>query len=206
MPKRLFLWSFARWDGSGAIMVRSRRPKFKRSPHRRKPRSRFADWWVIWRMPILLLIVMAVWWFGFRPEPAEQDWVSIDARFSLCGESTGDRTPGCVVDGDTVIIGYGESRRRIRLTGFDTPELDGACAAETDAAQQAKLYLHAWLNDAPFEWSGGTSPPRDQYGRELREVRRTTNGEAQEYLAETMIEAGLAADNSWGAWPTEWCP
>ena len=187
-------------------MVLRRRPRFKRSPRHRKPRSRFADWWVIWRMPILLLIVMAVWWFGFRPQPVEQEWVSIDDRFALCGEPGGTRAPGCVVDGDTVIIGFGEARRRIRLTGFDTPELDGACEAETAAARRAKVHLHQWLNNGPFEWTGGMAPPRDQYGRELREVRRVIAGDAPEYLAATMIEAGLASDNGWGAWPTEWCP
>ncbi len=194
-------------DSRGA-MVRRLRPQFRRSAQRR---SRFADWWLIWRMPILLLIVMAVWWFGFRPEPQPQEWTEVRHRFALCSEpvASADRAPGCVVDGDTVVIGFGNERRRIRLTGFDTPELEGACEAETALANRARLRLHQWLNSGTFEWSGGADPPRDQYGRELREVRRGadgSDGRKGEYLADTMIESGLASDSGWGAFPAEWCP
>ncbi|MEP3422301.1 MAG: hypothetical protein ABJN35_11245 [Erythrobacter sp.] len=182
------------------------RPTNRRS--RKRPRSRFADWWVIWRMPILLLIVMAVWWFGFRPDPEDRDWVNINQPFALCGErSTGSaRELGCVVDGDTVVIGFGDNRRRIRLTGFDTPEMDGSCPAETALADRARVHLRQWLNEGAFEWTGGVDPPRDQYGRELREVRRRIDDSSREYLADTMIDAGLASDNGWGRSGEEWCP
>lgn len=126
--------------------------------------------------------------------------------FSLCAErrSGAERAAGCVVDGDTVAIGFGEDRRRIRLTGFDTPELNGACDAESTLAQTARDRLHDWLAQGPFEWSGADGPPYDRYGRELREVRRSVPGGGTEYLADTMVESGLAAPNGWGG-RGEWC-
>ncbi|WP_340588504.1 hypothetical protein [Erythrobacter alti] len=42
--------------------------------------------------------------------------------------------------------------------------------------------------------------PFDQYGRELRAARR-----GDEYLADVMIEGGLARDNGWGAGKADWC-
>ena len=187
-------------------MTRRRsRPRFKRKP---ASPSRLHDWWLVWRMPVLLLTVMAVWWFGFRTSTEEQDWAEVDTRFGLCGErSPGtSRETGCVVDGDTLVIGFGAERRRIRLIGFDTPEIDGACKTESDLARAAQLRLYQWLSEGTFEWSGASQPPYDQYGRELREVRRRTAADTgPEYLAETMIESGLAAENGWGAWPHDWC-
>lgn len=181
---------------------RRSRPRFRRPAAR--PRSRLSDWWLLWRVPMLLLIVMAVWWFGFRPMQAEQGWVSETGRFPLCGAGSG-RAAGCVVDGDTLMIGFGSERRRIRFTGFDAPELDGACEAERELAEAARARLQQWLAQGHFEWDGADDPPRDQYGRELREVRRTAPDGPREYLAETMIQSGLAAESGWGAEPADWC-
>ena len=176
-------------------VVRFRRPR---------KRSRLLTWWIMWRVPALLLIVMAGWWFGVRPVMEEQGWVRVDREFGLCG-ARGSGVQGCVVDGDTVIIGFGDDRRRIRLTGFDAPELDGACPAENEAAAIARDALHTWLSEGAFEWNGAEDPPYDQYGRELRAVRRVTGEGNREYLAETMIERGLAAESGWGATPKDWC-
>ncbi len=179
---------------------RSRTPRFKRG----RPSNRLLTWWVLWRVPALLLIVMAAWWFGVRPVMEEQGWVRVDHDFALCGER-GNGAVGCVVDGDTLILGFGNDRRRIRLTGYDAPELDGACPAESEAAVLARDALHAWLGEGAFEWNGADDPPFDQYGRELRAVRRITGQGRREYLAETMIGRGLAAESGWGAVPKDWC-
>ncbi|RIV83922.1 thermonuclease family protein [Aurantiacibacter zhengii] len=108
------------------------------------------------------------------------EWDAVERQFSVCGQGS---SPACVVDGDTLRIGD----RRIRLTGFDAPEMDGACDAERRLARVARDELAAWLNLGRFEMDGGTNPPRDDYGRELRAIRR--GGEA---LADTMAERGLA--------------
>ncbi|MEL7217534.1 MAG: hypothetical protein AAGK01_03780 [Pseudomonadota bacterium] len=161
-------------------------------------------WWVVWRVPVLLGIVMAVWWFAIRPTIDDTHWVRVTQEFSKCGEPNS-RSAGCVVDGDTVIVGFGKDRRRIRLTGFDAPEIEGACEAERNAAISARSALHEWLGSGPFEWDGADAPPYDQYGRELREARRTTSDGSHTYLADMMLERGLAAETGWGAEPKDWC-
>ncbi|MEM7779470.1 MAG: hypothetical protein AAF697_03650 [Pseudomonadota bacterium] len=162
------------------------------------------DWWLLWRVPVLALIVMAAWWFGFRPIAMEQGWVEVTEDFALCG-GEGPTAAGCVVDGDTLVIGFGSERRRIRLTGFDAPELEGACGLEEVLAQSAKEELHKWLGEGPFEWNGDADPPRDQYGRELRAARRILPDGSRDYLADAMIATGLAAESGWGTTPRDWC-
>lgn len=181
---------------------RSSAPRFKRP--RRSASSRLADWWLIWRVPILLTIVMATWWFVFRPITQEQGWVAVTDRFAICG-APGPSEAGCVVDGDTLVIGFGPERRRIRLTGFDAPELEGACPAESRLAIAAQGRLHQWLGEGAFEWNGADDPPYDQYGRELRAARRTSPDGRTETLADAMIASGLASESGWGAEERDWC-
>lgn len=118
--------------------------------------------------------------FGWLPGTLGRDWDPVERQFTVCGQQS---SAACVVDGDTVRIG----NRRIRLTGYDAPELQGQCDAERQLAQVARDELAAWLNLGAFEMDGGSDPPRDQYGRELRELRR-----GGELLADTMIQRGLA--------------
>ncbi|MBV7265270.1 thermonuclease family protein [Erythrobacter ani] len=159
---------------------------------------------MLWRTPALLVIVSAAWWFLYRPYVHEQGWVKVADEFALCGEPWSGAA-GCVVDGDTIVIGNGRDRRRVRLTGFDAPELNGACAAETERAQDARRALHDWLSRGPFEWNGDIDPPRDQYGRELREVRRVLPDGSREYVGRVLVDRNLASDNGWEAIPTDWC-
>ncbi len=161
-------------------------------------------WWVLWRVPILVAILSGVWWYGVRPIAHERGWVRVEDRFAICGAG-GARADGCIIDGDTVIIGFGPQRRRIRFTGFDAPELNGACPAERELAIAARTALADWLDRGTFEWNGADDPPRDRYGRELREVRRAQPGKAPEYLAPTMIARGLASEGGWGADAIDWC-
>lgn len=126
-----------------------------------------------------------------------RDSEETDLRFTLCGEQG---SAACVIDGDTLAIG----QRRIRLTGFDAPELDGSCDAEKAKASEARVALRDWLNRDLFLMGGGDDVARDQYGRELRDVwRRTDQGD--EWVSEWMIQQGLAADNSWSGSEIDWC-
>ena len=161
---------------------------------------------MMWRVPLLALIVMSVWWFGFRPFVAvgPDDWVLVERNFKVCGERGGGPAQGCVIDGDTLAIGFGEGSRRIRITGYDAPELDGACEAESTQAIRARDALHTWLSHGGIEWSGADDPPYDKYGRELRELRRPLTDGRYEYLAERMIEADLG-DSGWGTSERDWC-
>lgn len=142
---------------------------------------------------VVLVLVLGAWLLlrdVLQPPPPVS---AVDMRFGICGERGG---AACVIDGDTLAIG----QRRVRLTGYDAPELEGACEAERAKARAAREELHAWLAKGRFSWTGGTAPPRDQYGRELREARR---GDA--LLADHMIAAGLAEGSGWGAQSIDWC-
>ena len=186
-------------------MNRSRsrfRPRFRtgRSPKR----PGLLSWWNLWRVPTVVTLVAAIWWFGVRPIADEQGWVPVDEPVSLCG--VGERTAICVVDGDTLRIDRREERpRRIRLIGFDAPEMEGACEAESAVARQARTAVLAWLGQGAFEWNGAQDPPYDQYGRELREVRRQNPDGSVDYLADTLADAGLADRSGWGELETDWC-
>lgn len=137
-------------------------------------------------------------WQGFGGDLGGDWQVQGSGTFVLCGE--GRRAARCVVDGDTVMIGA----RRIRLTGYDAPEMDGACEAERLLAARARAALHDWLNRGPFALDGGDDPPRDAYGRELRAARRD-DAAGQQWLADTMVDAGLARTTGWGAGEAGWC-
>ena len=156
----------------------------------------------MWRVPVLAAIAIGLWWFAVHPAVTEHGWVRVTDPFALCGE--GNRAAGCVIDGDTLFLGSRPNHRRIRLTGFDAPELNGACEEEVLLARAARLRLYQWLQEGAFEWDGADDPPRDQYGRELRAARRQTEG-GHETLADAMIESGLASPSGWGTSPVDWC-
>ncbi|MBX7539446.1 thermonuclease family protein [Qipengyuania sphaerica] len=190
-----------------------RLPAYRRKPKPNRPKVRNAKWtagrrrrggghgrWQAFKKsaPWVLLVVLVTLWLilGDRlrePEHPEQ-LVEVALDFRLCPEQ--EWGAPCVIDGDTVAIG----KRRVRLTGYDAPEMDGPCDAERAKAMQARDALLTWLIKGRFSWTGGSEPPYDRYGRELREARR-----GEELLAEHMIAAGLAEEMGWGAQKREWC-
>ena len=94
---------------------------------------------------------------------------------------------GCRVthvhDGDTVTLRCDGRAETARLIGLDTPELDGACAHERDAAQAARAALAARVRAATevrVAFEG-----HDRYGRAL--VRLWLDGTE---AAEAMLAAG----------------
>lgn len=159
---------------------------------RRTARWRAARWWLLLAVLVAGGLVLTRW------PGIGGDWqVQQGGAFTLCGET---RARRCVIDGDTVMLG----ERRVRLTGYDAPELDGACEAERLLARRAQAAVRDWLNRGPFELDGGADPPRDAYGRELRAARRD-DAAGQEWLADAMLEAGLARRTGWGAGEAGWC-
>ena len=146
------------------------------------------------RLVALVIAALALAWlvFGDRLGP-QPELGEVDIPFGLCGERG---AAACVIDGDTLAIG----KRRIRLTGFDAPEMEGACEAESARARAARSALHGWLAEGPFEWTADADTTYDRYGRELREARR-----GEETLADHMIEADLAEGSGWGAVRRDWC-
>ena len=68
-----------------------------------------------------------------------------------------------VIDGDTITW---KQTTRVRLMGFDTPELSGRCNLERRLAQDAKGKLHSLLA-AATDIELVNRSERDQYGRLL---------------------------------------
>lgn len=86
-----------------------------------------------------------------------------------------------VVDGDTIVTASGE---KVRLMGFDTPEIRGKCPRERELARQATALLRRLAGSGlKLERRG-----RDRYRRTLA-VARTPAGED---VAAALIRAGLA--------------
>ena len=166
-----------------------RPPRFDAAWNRRRT---WLGRWRKWRGLLLLTIAGAfAWWIASGPgwKLGERlgigaQWTERSDRFAICGQRP---ARACVIDGDTVMIG----QRRIRLTGFDAPELEGGCDAESALALQSQAALREWLNRAPFQLDGGAEPARDDYGRELRAVRRIVEGRT-EWLEDDMIDRHLA--------------
>ena len=156
-------------------------------------RRRRAAWWRAWRWWLGLGMVLAAAALLARWPGMGGEWQVVDARFAICGQG---RAVNCVVDGDTIMLGG----QRVRLTGYDAPELAGQCEAERRLALLARDALADWLGRGAFALDGGADPPRDPYGRELRAARRD-DAAGQERLAETMIERGLGRRDG----SRDWC-
>ncbi len=171
-----------------------RPPEFDRQWQRQR---RWQARWRSWRpwLAVAAIVAFSAWLSGLPSVLRSGERTEL--RFILCGTGSG---PACVIDGDTLAIG----QRRVRLEGFDAPEVDGACEAERRKAAAARGALLAWLNRGPFMLGGAADPPRDQYGRELREAWRIGDG-SEERLADAMIAAGLADSTGWGASRRDWC-
>lgn len=171
-----------------------RPPQFDRKWNRRR------RWSARWRSARVGLVLAAIFgasvWLTGLPTVLRPATLT-EARFTLCGVH---HSNACVIDGDTIAFGD----RRIRLSGFDAPELDGACEAERLKAREARGALLAWLNRGAFYVDGGDEPPRDKYGRELRSAWRITDGR-DDWLSEEMLAQGLAEDDSWSGARVAWC-
>ena len=150
----------------------------------------------LWRrIPAWLVIAVAagaIGWFVRQPGNGEI-WVQQSTGFTLCENRA---SSACVIDGDTIMIG----KRKIRMSGYNAPELAGECSEEKSLALESRGALVQWLNAGPFLMSGGDVPPYDKYGRELREFRR-----GNDWLADVMIRGGLAQQSGWGFVRGGWC-
>lgn len=148
----------------------------------------------------LALILAGAAWIAGLPNMGGS-WKAESQRFTICGQG---RSQACVIDGDTIAIGYPPKGRKIRMSDYNAPELSGECPAESALALAARAALLEWLNRGPFEMSGGDDPPYDQYGRELRALKRSAPGGSDDWLVDTML-ASKTARSEWGDRGGNWC-
>jgi len=131
------------------------------------------------------------------PTFLQSDRERISGNFTRCGLGRGYY---CVIDGDTFRIG----ERRVRVVGIDTAEVDASCRAEADQAQWSTTALQSWLNKGAFDMTARIDEPNDQYGRELRILKRTNSDGRIDRLADWMQTNGGARDYL-GGWRGGWC-
>lgn len=97
----------------------------------------------------------------------------------------------CVVDGDTIWL----DGEKIRLSTFNSPEMNGICRRERQLARKAQRRLSALLSSAPF---GVERHGTDVYDRTLARVNRH-GGE----IGPIMVAEGLA--HRWQGYRRDWC-
>ena len=99
-------------------------------------------------------------------------------------------------DGDTFTVhDRTGGREKIRIENIDTPEIDGACAAERVAALQAKDELADQMSGHRIQL---VRSDLDRYGRQLARVAVDRRD-----VGETLIEHGLV--RRWDSWRKPWC-
>lgn len=132
---------------------------------------------------------------GWKIAPVERQveaasLVSANQTFAMpiCGSG---KRINCVVDGDTIWV-RGE---KIRLQGFNAPEMNGSCDRERQMAVQARDELQRSLNGPAFtiERNG-----MDRYGRTLATIR--VGGRD---VGAGLISKGLA--HEWRGYKENWC-
>jgi micrococcal nuclease len=103
-----------------------------------------------------------------------------------------------VVDGDTLQMTCGGVQHRVRLLGFDTPEVShAACSAERAAGERSTRILQGLVAGGPV--TSVRFKGQDRYGRDLADV--AIGGRD---LAEAMLRSGGALPYS-GRRRPDWC-
>ena len=149
------------------------------------------------RLTWMAVMVIAI--LGTASGPVLGSFLVDGARFQpLVEENSGCRVTS-VTDGDTVRMRCpGRAEERVRLTGFDTPELfSPGCRAEHRAAIQAKTALQDRIRAA--DTLDITRRGTDRYGRTLAELR--LDGQS---VARLMIADGHARAYAGGT-RASWC-
>lgn len=162
-----------------------------------KRRSR----WSAWKPWLGLVLLLSVWWaldhYWLKEPPLKGTPQQVAQQFHRCGAGRG---PNCVVDGDTFIM----TRRHIRITGIDAPEIGtkARCPAEAAQAEAAANELLRLLNQGPFTMQASQDGLRDEYGRELMTVTRP--GPPPQDIAKALIASGTVRTYDYGA-RQPWC-
>jgi endonuclease YncB( thermonuclease family) len=100
-----------------------------------------------------------------------------------------------VIDGDTIDV----NGTRVRLADINAPEIASPkCTAEAALGRKAKRRLAELIGEGPIEVVSISGRDLDQYGRELRIVRRDGRS-----LGDVLVSEGLA--QHWNGPRRVWC-
>ena len=154
---------------------------------------------------------------------ARWSWTGVSATLAaaVCGAMAPAATPSLsgpiparvieVVDGDTLVV---EARiwidhvvtTRVRLSGVDAPELNGACPAERVAARAARDYLGARLADGAPDGPLGAEVVLHEvrWGKYAGRVLARVTTAAGTDLAAALLSAGHARPYAGGR-RAGWC-
>lgn len=103
-----------------------------------------------------------------------------------------------VVDGDTLHLDCGAGERKVRLLGYDTPEVyHPKCAAEAEAGRKATDFLAGLVASGPV--TALSVQGQDRYGRDL-----ATISIAGTDVTGYMLASGLAQPYTGHKHPN-WC-
>jgi endonuclease YncB( thermonuclease family) len=103
-----------------------------------------------------------------------------------------------VVDGDTLHLDCGAGERKVRLLGFDTPEIyHPLCPAEKTAGEAATARLQGLVGSGPV--TAVVFQGHDRYGRDLASL--AIGGQD---VAGYMLASGLALPYAGHKHP-DWC-
>jgi micrococcal nuclease len=162
-------------------------------PDRKKRITARGVWrsFLFWLRPVGLAVVLVITWIATDPRLVEPprfltgEPEPVDRYFSQCRKNW---SSACVVDGDTIALG----KRRVRIVGIDTAEMDAKCPTEAAQAQASTEALQKLLNEGPFVMTGRVGDQQDGYGRDLRTLTRTRPDGTVQNIAEVMRETGGA--------------
>lgn len=152
-----------------------------RPPYRR--RLRLPSW-----TAAVLLVGMAVAVGALTLKTAQSEAKTYSRNMPICNSS---KRINCVVDGDTIWL----DGEKIRLEGFNTPEMNGECNRESQLARKARSKLSRALSSNPFEVARGG---HDRYGRRLATVSVNSVD-----VGDPLIRDGLA--HVWRGRKQDWC-
>ena len=103
-----------------------------------------------------------------------------------------------VVDGDTLLLICGGVAHKVRLLGYDTPEIyHPLCPAEKLAGEQATSLMRRLVASGPV--TGVSFQGHDRYGRDLARVKI-----AGQDVATIMLRSDLARPYAGHRHP-DWC-
>ncbi|MFC5585751.1 thermonuclease family protein [Nitratireductor kimnyeongensis] len=129
---------------------------------------------------------------GLFSAPRSESQPHIARYFPICGSG---KRVNCIVDGDTLYV----NGEKIRVTGFNTPELfSPECAYEKKLARRAQRRFQQLVNSGPFDLRRTSLRDEDVYGRKLRSLYR--DGKP---IGDQLIAEGLA--HRWRGFKESWC-